>query len=163
MTAIQKYLDLQDPRYTAVLCAIETAKALLSLNEDEIAALVDEGQLVAFDIRGPGANRRELRILTASIVHYRAHRSDPRYTSPITPEEAVAIVLSAVKHDKPFLRGREIKSLLNLGRQHCINLVSSKAIPQVPGTQYRRGPNGDPLVPRPQFINFLTHRLEGSI
>jgi hypothetical protein len=154
MTAIQKYLDLQDPRYTAVLCAIETAKALLSLNEDEIAALVDEGQLVAFDIRGPGANRRELRILTASIVHYR---------SPITPEEAVAIVLSAVKHDKPFLRGREIKSLLNLGRQHCINLVSSKAIPQVPGTQYRRGPNGDPLVPRPQFINFLTHRLEGSI
>jgi hypothetical protein len=154
---------LADPRYKRPLAAVETAKGLLDLTEDEIGALVDEGQLVAFDIRAPRADRRELRILTSSIAHYAAHSSDPSYLSPITPDQAIATVLAALKHDKPLVTGKEIKRLLNCGRQHVINLVESKTLPQLPGTTYRPGPNGFPLIPRDKFASWLTSRLEGGL
>ncbi len=154
---------LADPRYKGALSAIETAKDLLGLNEDEIGILVDEGQLVAFDIRSPGAKRRELRILTASIVHYKQNATDPSYVSPITPDQAIEIVMASLKHTKPFLNRKEISKVLIGGRQHGMNLVDSKALPEMPGTTHRRGPNGSAIVSRPAFIQFLEARLEGGL
>ena len=162
---------LADPRYTRPLCTISTAKGLLDLTEDEISALVDEGQLVAFDIslvlapRDQARRHRELRILTASIAEFLRDNPDysPCFTSQICPDIAVKTVLAAIKHEKPYLTGTEIKRLLNCGRQHVINLVQRKVLPLMPGTTYRPGPKGYPLIPRPAFLAFLTARLEGSI
>jgi hypothetical protein len=154
---------LADPRYKGPLCAIETAKDLLGRSEDEIGLLVDGGQVVAFDIRSPGAARRDLRILTASISEFNRDSGSEDWVSTITPAQAVALVMRGFKTDKPYVTGKEIKAVLNCGRQHGVNLVSSKVLPQMPGTKYRRGPKGYALIPRPDFVQFLTHRLEGSI
>lgn len=82
------FQTLRDPRYKHPLCAIETAKALTDLTEDEITHLVEEGQLVAFDIRGPDAESHELRILTASIVQFKASDPDDPQPSTINPQRS---------------------------------------------------------------------------
>ena len=156
---------LSDPRYKRPLAAVETAKGLLDLTEDEIGNLVDDGQLVAFDIRMPEAERRELRILTASIAEFQRDNPDRSecYVSQICPDVAIKTVLAAVKHDKPYLTGLEIKRLLNCGRQHVINLIEARALILLPGTTYRPGPNGSPVVGRVTLTAWLTQRLEGMV
>lgn len=166
----QTHLKLQDPRYKRPTMAVETAKGILDLTEDEIVALVDEGALVAWDIRGPAAERRELRILTASVSEYSAAcraEATPHaalrtpHSTTIRPQAAIAQVLP--KHEKPFLTGPEIKRALNCGRQHLINLVDASVLPQMPGTKYRQGPGGWPVIPRAQFIAFLSSRVIGGL
>jgi len=157
-------LKLADPRYKRPTMAVETAKGILDLTEDDVVALVDEGALVAWDIRSPGSERRELRILTASVSEYAAARKEDaavEHASSIRPQAAIQSVLP--RHEKPFLTGPEIKRALNCGRQHLINLVDAAVLPQMPGTKYRQGPGGWPVIPRAQFVHFLETRVIGGL
>jgi len=162
MSNRQLNLPIQDARYRRPTMSVDTAKGILDLSEDEIGNLVDDGTLVAFDIKHPAAERRDLRLLTWSVAEYSKLNPDrsPCYHNMIPPTSAISDLLP---HEKPFFTGKEIKRLLNCGRQHLINLVTSKALLQVPGTKYRPGPKGWPVITRESFITFLQTRIIGGL
>ena len=151
------------PRYKRPTMTVDAAKGILDLTEDDVRALVDTGALVAWSISTPGAERPELRILTASVAEFLRDNTDgsPDFASTIQPATAIAALVP--KHDKPFLTGPEVKRTLNCGRQHLTNLVDANALAQLPGTQYRRGPKGWPVISRDSFIAFLRTRMIGAM
>lgn len=153
----QTHMPLADPRYEHPLAAMPTAKVLLKLGEAEIGELVDVGELVCVDIRTPDAEKRELRILTASIAARQAGTREAGQAE--VRSRAVWLVLGALGHDKPFVTGAEIKRVLNCGRQHVLNLIAAGALPAAPGTAPRRGRGGSPVVTRAAFAAFLTERM----
>ena len=149
-------LPLKYPEYTEPLCSVGTAKGLLRLHEWQVGTLVDDGSLLAFDIRLPKAQKRELRILTASVT---ARLQRPEAPAGLTLPEAITLVLAAVGHEKPWLTGLEIKGLINCSRQHVINLVACGELPAAPSGRARRGPGGSPVVARETFARWLSGRL----
>jgi hypothetical protein len=153
----QTTLPLRDPRFKRPLAPLSAAHGLLDLTESEVAELVDCGDLVAFDIRSPDAEKRDLRILTASIAGHLAGDADHRVS--IMPEHAVELVLKAARHDRPWLDAVEVRRLLNCGRQHSVSLIQSGAIAAAPGSVCRRGHGGSPLVSRTTFADFLRARI----
>ena len=158
MKQLQNQLPLRDPRYSHPLCAMPTAKVLLGQTEDGIFALLDEGAVVAVDIRTPDAIKRDLRILTASIAAHLA--GDNEALAAITPERAVQMILAPANHARPVFLGTEIKRLLNCGRKHVVNLVTTGALPLAPGSVLRRGVGGTPTVERAALERFLTSRIQ---
>ena len=152
----QSKLELRDPRYAHPLAAMPTAKGLLTMNEEEVGELVDLGTLAAVDIRHPGAAKREIRILTASIAAHQAGQA-----VEWTPERVTALVLAGLKHQKPWVTGIEVKHLLNCGRQHAMNLVTAgqNGLPQAAGTKHRRGPGGSPVVSRNDLAAWIESRV----
>lgn len=160
---MQQTLPIEAPAYRGPLCAVATAKGLLDLTEAEIGDLVDVGQLPAFDVRTPEATRRELRLVVAGVAAYLAARQAgdaaalSRWQCPITAATAVGLVLGSVRHDKPWLTGREISRLLNVGRQHTLNLCAAGEMrTQAKG---RRGRGGSPVVGREEFRRWLMGRM----
>lgn len=156
MPVTQSTFKLRDPRYQHPLCAMPTAKGLLGLAEEEVGELVDCGTLAAVDIRHPGAAKRELRILTASIA---AQQQEQAMEWP--PERVAATVLAGLKHEKPFVSGLEVQRLLNCGRQHATNLILAgrEGLPHAPNARPRRGPGGSPMVAREDLAKWLEARV----
>lgn len=152
----QPQLDLRDPRYKRPTMTVDTAKGILDCSEDEIIELIEvQGALVAWNIASPNADRRELRILTQSVADYLAAGRSPCYHSMLAPDAAVSDLVP----DRPFLRGTDIQRILNCGSTHVLNLVESKALALVPGTNYQRGPGGTPSITVDSFRHFLTSRF----
>lgn len=159
-------LPLRVPAPRLPLLAIETAKDLLDLHEDDLFQLIDRGALWAFNIGSESAERPEIRILAQSLAHLGKERArdlieEPtvectRY--PVTIEQSVALILAGFKHDKPFLTAKEISRVCNCGRTHRVDLVREGALPQMPGTKFRRGPGGSALISRLAFAAFLEAR-----
>ena len=147
------------PSYRGALCAIPTAKGLLGLDESQIESLVDDGRLVAFDIRTPRAARRELRILTDSIAQQLRMTGSGGSRPTISPAAALARVLGDIGHDRPLLTGVEARQVLNCGGQHLMNLVKCRALPTVRGTRRHPGPGGSPIIARATFAEWLTSRI----
>jgi hypothetical protein len=169
MTATQTTLPLRDARYVFPTMPIATAKGILQLTEEEIVELIDEGGLAAWDIASEGAARNEYRLLTKAVSHY-AHPDNKvlgRLAGVFDPETAIGQVIgwldAAHSAPRPFFDGREIKRALNCGRQHLIDLVTERDIPQMDGTKFRRGPGGWPVVARAAFQMFLRARIVGGV
>lgn len=156
----QSQLPLRDPRYRRPTMTVDAAKGVLDCTEDDIVAMIDERYaLVAWNIATPGANRRELRILTASVSEYLRDNPDHSecYHSMICPSDAISHVLP--KHEKPFVTGIEIQRALNCSSTHVIRLIESKSLALVPGSNYQPGPGGSPCITRESFTAFLNTRL----
>lgn len=156
---VQTTMPLRDPRYTRPTMTVDSAKGILDCTEDDIVELVEvQLALIAWNIAAPGAERRELRILTRSVSEYLRDNPDrnPCYHSTLCPAEAVSLVLPS---DKPAFTGVEIQRSLNCGSTHVITLVESRALRLVPGTNYQRGPGGSPRIARESFIEFLKGRF----
>jgi hypothetical protein len=115
----------------------------LDLDEDDVLVLIDEGALLwAFDIAGPGAERRAVRVLTESVDDLVYSRKRP-YTDDESEWQRVA---SLVFPDKPVIVTCELARSLNCGRACAINLVHAKQFKTVPGTRIRQGPNGSAQI-----------------
>ena len=170
----QTNMDLRDARYVLPVMPVATAKGVLSLTEEEIVELIDEGNLAAWDIRSEASARPEYRILTNAVRHYADQRNAElgRLAGVFEPETAISLVLSFLDapHSPPlhstlvpFYTGAEIKRALNCCRQHLIDLVTEDALPQMPNTHFRRGPGGWPVIARASFQNFLERRIVGGL
>ena len=162
----QRQIPLPLPRadYVAPTMTLHTAaKAILRCTEEQVRELVDDGALVAWDIRTDDASRSVLRLLTQSVVECQRDNPDfsPCYHSMIAPDFACKALLP--DHEKPFVTGPEVKNALLFGRQHLINLVDAGTLAQLPGTHYRRGPGGWPVIDRQSYITFLETRIVGGI
>jgi len=159
--ATQRQLPIKDPIFRPTV-GLDGAKHILDLNEDYILDLVaDRALSFAWNI-GLGEERREIRILRASIDHYIAHGSKPH---ALTEPEAIALMLPPAFQFKalqsisrPYLTNGEIQRSLNCVSDHVLHLIESKALTLQPKTCYSRGPNGSALVTVSSFARFLKSR-----
>lgn len=160
---------LRFARYHLPTLGVETAKGALDVTEDELFQLLDRGAFWAWHVESPGADRELIRLLTFSVQAVTRDRARQLLDNefelctavPATADDACALVLNACRDKtKPFLSGKEIRRVLNFGRTHLIDLVASGALKLLPGSTYRPGPNGFPLVPRIAFEQFLQERIK---
>lgn len=163
----QLQLKIRDVRYSRPTMGVETARGVLDITEDAVIQLIERGAFWAWDISAPGARRRMLRILSASVsamTHDRAVELLEDQLALVTPfpataEAAIALVMSGVPKDKPFVTAKDIKRALNFGRTHMNDLVDAGALPELAGTTRRPGPNGHAVIHRDAFVAFLKDRL----
>ena len=171
-TAIQLPLPRFKPAsFGRVTMELRTAAGALEkqcpgITEAKVQELVERGAFWAWNVA-----LDPFRLLTYSVSacpNVADLLDDPfvlAEPAPATGEEAIALLLHhatrKTNHGKPHpeINGEEIKLILSIGRTHMINLVDAGVLPQMPGTHYRPGPKGYPLIARAMFIAFLEARL----
>lgn len=176
-------------RYVAPTMELGTARGVLQhhapgITEDQVRELIERGAFWAWNVaEDPKGKHPELRLLTCSVAALCTGRAslaeraesalsdllDDPYTLakpvPATAEEAVdALMHHATRTTQqgkphPLITGAQVKLLLCIRRTHLITLVASNALPKAPGTDYRPGPNGFPLIRREDLQAFLEARL----
>jgi len=137
------------------LARLETAMWWLEMDEVEVFDLIEEGALVAFNLAGPGAERRLPGIWSHSLLkHQRRERTDlrPRATARPT-DEVLADILPPGRRD---LRSDEVLRALGIKRRLLHVLLEAALLGAVPGT-------GDkvsraPVITRGSVVEFLTGR-----
>ncbi len=156
-----------DSLYRLPTMDIKTARGILDIPEDDILQLIDRGLFWVWNIASPGAKRRMLRLLTKSVGALSQEQAATLLKdqfslatrAPATKEEAIDAVLIGVSTEKPYITAQEIKRLLNFSGTHMSDILASKALPELSGTHQRPGPNGQALIPRDAFKQFLNDRL----
>jgi hypothetical protein len=167
MPSTQSTLPLKDPRYTRPTMGVETARGILDLSEDALFQLLERGAFWAWNIATPGAERTMLRLLTHSVSALTRDRAVELLEDqlalcsrvPATEADAINLVVAGLSTGKPYVTSRDIKRALNFGRTHMNDLLDARALPELPGTQRRPGPNGHAFIPRDAFVQFLKDRL----
>ncbi|MEN6533051.1 MAG: hypothetical protein ABFD89_05270 [Bryobacteraceae bacterium] len=153
---------MKDPTFRPT-CGLDGAKHVLDLNEDYILDLIAGKQIrFAWNI-GLGKDRREIRILRASIDHYMAHGSKP---DGLTEDAVFALLLPPgfqskldPRHpDRTYLTNGEIQRSLNCVSDHVLHLVESGDLALEPKTDYGRGPNNAARITVVSFKAFLQSR-----
>jgi hypothetical protein len=158
-------LRLRTPRCRP-LADMDCVKWALDVNVQDIEQLIDLGYLVVFDIsvalesRSPlMSHRRELRILTRSIEHYRLTLGMRRLE--LTWPQIAQLILPP---EKKSFTGVEIDAALSCDPNHRLNLIRAGEIelPQ-PGrvhsrAAWSRGRNCGPTVTRESIEDFLRRR-----
>lgn len=160
----QRKLVLDDSPALVLATVSDARAALPGHDEDDILALIEDGSLpFAWDIAlRPGKSAREFRLYPACVEHYRRTGGSRPYPDAAR-FDAVIVRLLGHHAGKPFLTSNTLRLLLNCGPTHIINLIDAGALKQMPGTVYRRGPNGAALVESYSFVRFLETRLEGAL
>jgi hypothetical protein len=137
------------------LARLETAMWWLEMDEVEVFDLIDEGALVAFNLAGPGAERRLLGIWSHSLLKYQPRaRRDPRFCAKVrSTDEVLADILPPSRQD---LRFDEVLRALGIKRRLLHVLLEAALLVAVAGT-------GDkvsraPLITRASVVEFLTAR-----
>ncbi|GEM_PF-1708829 len=168
-------------KYVAPTMELGTARGVLQhhapgITEDQVRELIERGAFWAWNVAEDADGKYpELRLLTASLAAFCTPQSaladlmdDPYALAkpvPATAELAVANLMDHVSRftlqrtPHPLITGEQVKLLLCIRRTLLIRLVASKALPQAPGTQYRTGPRGYPLIRRQDLAAFLEARL----
>lgn len=153
--------ELSEPLIRCPVMSIEAAKGALGCDQREVIALIGTW-LIAWDIAMPGAGRGERRILTRSIS-LAAKFPDTTLRPPKWIwREVLALISSPASAFQSWISGVEIRRSLNCSALHVTHLIECETLKLMPGTTYRRGPGGAPLVCRESFVRFLEERLEDS-
>lgn len=153
----QRALDLRNDdgsrlTYRLPMTSIDGAKPLLGMNEDEIMALIDEGKIRwAWDLACQSRAARFVRILNRSLVCY----EKPFLAQPETLAQVIELILPPVSKITGTVRGTELQRACNVSSTHVINLVEAKIIC---AKDWKRGPNGSPLITRSSVVRLLTDR-----
>jgi hypothetical protein len=114
---MQRLLQLQLNQRTA-LVTVDTARAVLGVDAETIAARIDEGQIRwVFDIALPGAERRELRLWASSLV-----------APEIVHRDSARVIAAIIGHQRATLRGGEVEQLLLCSAQHIQRLHEARLL-----------------------------------
>ena len=133
------------------LLPVRGVMSLVDLNEDQVVALIEDGQLAwAFDVAlDPKRGRnRELRVMPAAVSAYLRGQ-----TCELEWAEVLRLLLP---HDEPVILSKDIYRVLNVGSTHLYALARRKLI--VPCSTWRRGPGGGGRFTTRSFVDFLTSR-----
>lgn len=107
----QRLLQLQLSHRTA-LVTVDTARAVLGVDAETIAARIDEGTLRwVFDLALPQAERRELRLWAGALIA-------PEHV----PANAERVLTAIIGHTRPTMRGAEVEQLFLCSAQHVARL-----------------------------------------
>ncbi|MCX6924556.1 MAG: hypothetical protein NT154_15280, partial [Verrucomicrobia bacterium] len=125
------------------LMPISAVQWRLDLSENEVVALIEEGELLfAFDIREPKAVRTAPRVLTQSVQDFLSGHC----SSADDEETEWQNVAKMIFPDRPTIVTCELARLLNCGRQHAMNLLYARQFKVAPGSRIRRGPGGSAWI-----------------
>lgn len=152
-TAVQLSMNLRDAHWLPVV-DVNGVKWALTIDAHEVEDLVDQGSLIALNIALSINGRRELRILTRSIEHYRAACAARKLE--LTIEQILALM---IPHSKPVIYGTEIDAALNCDPVHRQRLIHAEIDLLASTTSWRAGPGGSPTVTREAFAAFLKRRI----
>lgn len=164
MTAANQRKLVLDVASTCVLLTTGGVRAELTLldEDDVLAAVLDHTLAPAFDL-GLGG-RRDLRVLPSALDFYRQTLGSRRRR--ISERELLEELLRGQKpadqrpgNSEGWLAGEAVRLILNCGSTHLINLIDDGELAQMPGTSYRRGPNGSAQIPVASLKDFLKRRL----
>ena len=125
----------------------------LDLDAEKIRALLDEGKLIGFNIAVKKTTRKNLRVLTRSIEHYR--ETGGKKSLMLKWPEIFSLILPG---DKLFIRGTTVQRSLNCDREHVQNLIRAGYFSV--SKKGRRGHDGSAMVTRQSFEAFLKGRLQ---
>jgi hypothetical protein len=115
----------------------------LDLDEDDVLVLIDEKALLwAFDIAGPRAKRRAVRVLTESVEGLVYSRKRPYTDDELEWRSVAALVFP----DKPAITTSELARALNCGAWTAMLLIHARQFKLVPGNIPRRGPKGSAQI-----------------
>ncbi|HTX21462.1 MAG TPA: hypothetical protein VMD27_06360 [Candidatus Aquilonibacter sp.] len=125
----------------------------LDLSADKIRSLLDEGKLIGFNIAVKETTRKNLRVLTRSIEHYR--ETGGKESLLLEWPEIFSLILPG---EKLFVRSTIIQRSLNCDREHVQNLIRAGFFSV--SKKGRRGHDGSAMVTRQSFEAFLKGRLQ---
>ncbi len=155
---IQAQLGLRDERYRP-LSDIQTVPRDLGefdIDADAIYNLCELRVLIGFNIATDGAEgkRREVRVLTKSIVHFRqgANRQRVQYHDLEWPK----IFRQIIPHQKPIVTGLEFRRAMICDRGHIENLHLAGHLVALKKSQ--PGPGGTWTFSRDSVEAFLKGR-----
>ncbi len=162
---------LKSAIYRRPTMSTETVRGVLDMTTDEVIAFCQFGNLWAWDVASPHADPC-YRFLTRSVSAWTRETAREQLedtdsapvVTPATAEEAIADLLSRLPspvstENRPWITGPELRRLLNVERTHLLDLVREGVLSQLPGTQFRKGPGGYPLIARASVEIFLKQRL----
>jgi hypothetical protein len=132
------------------LVPICVAKIALDRDEDSVLELIESGNLPwSWDIRGGRVKRREIRILTRSLLAC-AHNLTP-------PQESEDQILNTLlPPGSEDLTNKRLEALFSASQQHIYALVRSGQIQAL--NEGRRGPGGYLRASRDSVLEFLRKR-----
>lgn len=142
-------------RQSRPLVCVNAVMGRLDLNEDAVLRLVEEGKLIAFDIRRKGARARALRVLDASVGDHLHGRPIP---FPETPQDLQQIVSLVLPGQGETVTAANVAGRLNCSSEHVRRLIADRLLIRV-GPKARRGLNGSPAITRQSLVAFLKRRL----
>jgi hypothetical protein len=169
--AHQLGLQLRDPRWRPVMDLNGVMSALdldarevvwlCERNEDETAPPLVAWNIAVNDVERAGTKddpnpHRCLRVLVASIEHYRATLGSRPFG--LSWEQIVRLMLPP-GHSSPVLLGTDIQRSLNCGSDLVIDLIRTGKLETANGGGWKPGPAGSPRVMRESFLRFLKGRL----
>ena len=128
---------------------------LVDYNEDEILALIFDHWLLgpAWNIASQKATKRELRVLMLCVRHFKTTGKRLKIAGNFA-----AMILPP--HTKPFFTGQELQRAFNCKSSHIINLLAEGSLEKMPGTDWRPGRGGSPVIARMSVMEFLKARQE---
>lgn len=137
------------------LISESTACSVLECDNDELKWLIESRKLSwAWNIARPGAEARELRLLTRSVNGVRTTGAGDGLENE--PEQRILDLVLA-RHPKPELSGTEFDLLFCCSQETRTRLLRAGLLT---GTDWKRGPNGSPKITRLSVIQFLKERRE---
>lgn len=157
---LQRKLILDDAQLCVLLTVGGVREQLPGFDEDDVlAAVLDHTMSPAFDL-GMGG-RRDLRVSPSAVEFYRKTGGSRRRR--ISDAEMFTEVLRGCSPHGPlgqtWIAGERVRMILNCSSTHLINLIDDGELEQMPGTNYRRGPNGSAQIPLASFKGLLKRRL----
>lgn len=141
------------------LITIDAARALLGreYDADDILMLVDDGFLPwAFSIATRASRRREIRLLDACVEHYRLTQGHREFV--MDWPEVIKLIWPPARAIQNAATSIELAASLCCSSDTCLSLIGEKSLHLVPGTIWRRGNGGSPLVTKESFVQFLKNR-----
>ncbi len=136
-------------RLALPLVTVETVRAVLDMDEDQVLALIGQRRLRAFDLRTPGARRSCMRVFAPSISAYQRGRQGQSRLM----DEIDWVIGSRLK---PVASAAELARRCNVSATHLHNLLSCGCLRIV---QSGDGINLSPLVARASVEEFLSSRV----
>lgn len=141
----------------APLCDLKFAQNILAKNEDDICEMIAMGDIAwAWNI-GTGNHRREIRIFTKCVLGCDATNGKCGLAGE-AEEKIIAQILAREPHS--FIKGKRLRLLFLCHDTVLTGLLNTGELAVLPGTTWRRGRDGTPLVTKESVVKFLHARRE---
>ena len=144
------------------MVGIDTVKAVLDVNEDEVMELIGDGRLRwAWDLTSVrNAKRSYVRVWSRSVFAYIQGTIDAQ---PGALDDVIDALLPASAKMTGRVRatglsGTALQKIFNVSSGHVLNLLREEALTQAPRSEWRRGPGGSPEVTKGSVVALLRER-----
>lgn len=137
------------------LLGTEAVRAITGLDEDEILAEIELGNLLwAWHVEAEGS--RFVRVWNRSVICWQ----NPKIPQPQQHDEVMRALLPTRCWITGTLDSKEVKRVLNTGHTHVANLCGAGLLTEHAKSEARSatGPNGKRIITRDSLVAFFERR-----